>query len=371
MKRLDVHFAATYPIYIGTNLLANEQLVDYFKTIKQRMVIVTDSHLMKTLGQGLKNRLQTIQAHVDLLCIPAGETYKTRETKQQLEDHLFEKKLNRDICLIALGGGMVTDLVGFVAATYCRGIPVIYFPTTLLAMADASIGGKTGVDTPFGKNLIGAFYQPQAVFIDLNMLSSLPAREWRNGLVEMLKHGLIRDAQLFYQLQTQIELNQDMNVLADLIYQNCAIKKSIIEQDERDIGLRQILNFGHTIGHAIELIERFQVSHGEAVAIGMIVEAYLAALMGMLDMNVVNTIEHTLRQHKLPLQTTAFADPAVFIQTLHLDKKSSSNHVYFVLLRAIGHTHHVQNKHTFPVETALLDQALQWAHEKFLLCSDN
>ena len=249
-KTIDIQFATAYPIYIGTDVLVT-QWVDYCRTLTQRLVMVTDSHLVNTLGCELKKRLMAENIHVELLHIPAGEANKTRETKQKLEDCLFEKNYGRDTCLIALGGGVITDLVGFVAATYCRGIPVMYLPTTLLAMVDASIGGKTGVDTRFGKNLIGAFYQPQAVFMDLSVLTSLPAHEFRNGMVEMLKHGLIKDKNLFRTLQEHAHHMDEPSFLLDVIYNSCLIKKNIIEQDERDLGIRQLLNFGHTIGHAI------------------------------------------------------------------------------------------------------------------------
>jgi 3-dehydroquinate synthase len=322
---------------------------------------------MNTLGQELKAQLEASNLSVELLCIKAGEKNKTREAKQQLEDALLDKKLGRDTFLIALGGGVVTDLVGFVAATYCRGIPVMYLPTTLLAMVDASIGGKTGVDTPFGKNLIGLFYQPEAVFMDLNVLSTLPNNEWSNGVVEILKHGLIRDKELFQHLQKNTLTLHNPEHLVEIIYQSCLIKKEIIEQDEQDLGLRQLLNFGHTIGHAIERLEQFKISHGEAVAIGMLVEAHLATLVGVLDLAIVKEIELTLQQYELPLKTAAFNDKVAFKQALELDKKAANSQVYFVLLSGIGTTHSKQNKHVFSVDASCLDQSLRWAYKKFAL----
>jgi len=363
-KSLFLQFEKTVPIYIGTDIYKTHW-IHYCKTRKEQLVLITDSNLIDTLGQDLKTQLESINLNAHLLCIPAGEEHKTRETKQQLEDSLLTKKLGRDICLIAVGGGIVTDLVGFVAATYCRGVPVMHLPTTLLAMVDASIGGKTGVDTPFGKNLIGAFYQPEAVFMDLNVLNTLPNLEWRNGVVEMLKHGLIRDKTLFKRLQKTTHLMHNKAHLLPLIHQSCLIKKEIIECDERDIGIRQLLNFGHTIGHAIEFMEQFKISHGEAVAIGMLVEAYMAVLVGVLDRAIVDEIELTLRQYQLPLQTTAFNNMFAFKQAMQLDKKSAKNQVYFVLLSGIGTTHSEQNKAVFSVDAALLECALEWAYEKF------
>lgn len=363
-KSLTIQFEKTYPIYIENDVFKTHW-IEYCKKLTQRLVIITDSNLIDTLGQDLKACLRTANIDADLLCIPAGENNKTRETKQQLEDALFNKKLGRDTCLIAVGGGVVTDLVGFVAATYCRGIPVMYLPTTLLAMVDASMGGKTGVDTPFGKNLIGAFYQPDAVFMDLNVLNTLPTPEWGNGVVEMLKHGLIRDKALFEHLQENSQNLHHPEHLLEVIYKSCLIKKEIIENDERDMGVRQLLNFGHTIGHAIELIEQFQIRHGEAVAIGMLVEAYLSVLMGILDIAVLDDIEQTLRHYQLPLKTTAFNDITAFKNALALDKKATNNQVYFVLLSAIGTTHSTQNKHVFSADSALLEESLVWAYEKF------
>lgn len=363
-KRIDIQFETCYPIYIGTQLFET-QWIDYCKTLKQRLVMVTDSNLVDSLGADLKNRLLGANLEVELLCIPAGEVNKTRETKQQLEDCLFEKNYGRDTCLIALGGGVVTDLVGFVAATYCRGIPVMYLPTTLLAMVDASIGGKTGVDTPFGKNLVGAFYQPQAVFMDLDVLKTLPENELRNGMVEVLKHGLIKDEAFFRRLQGNVLGTHDHGLLLDVIHTSCLIKKEIIEQDEQDHGIRQLLNFGHTIGHAIESIEAFKVSHGEAVAIGMIVEAYLSVLSGFSDMSIVAEIEQTLRDYHLPLKTDAFVDLERFKRALGLDKKALKNQPFFVLLDSIGCTHEEKGQPVFSVDPALLEQALLWAKDRF------
>ena len=363
-KTIDIQFANSYSIYMGAKVFQT-CWVDYCKTLSQRLGIITDSNLVNTIGQDLKRRLEAEKIAIELLSIPAGEKNKTRETKQTLEDYLLKKRFGRDTCLIALGGGVVTDLVGFVAATYCRGIPVIYLPTTLLAMVDASIGGKTGVDTPFGKNLIGAFYQPKAVFMDLNVLTSLPEQEFRNGMVEMLKHGLIREERLFRALQANVDKMKEPSFLLDAIYSSCLIKKNIVEQDERDLGIRNLLNFGHTIGHAIEMMEEFNVSHGEAVAIGMIVEAHLAALTGYLEQAIVAEIEQTLRNFNLPLKTNAFSDPHHFKTVLGLDKKSLKNQPFFVFLKSIGNTFQKDNQYVFSVKLELLDQALDWAKEQF------
>ncbi len=368
IKTLEINFAKAYPIYMGLEVLRT-QLVTYCQCLKERLVIITDSHIKNTLGLEVQQLLQGAGLSVELFAFPAGEAHKTRETKAQVEDVLFAHGYGRDTCLIALGGGVVTDLVGFVAATYCRGLPVIYVPTTLLAMVDASIGGKTGVDTPFGKNLVGTFYQPSAVFMDLKVLDTLPEHEWRNGIVEMLKHGLIADAALFHALKTRRTDLQKSEFLLEMMFASCVIKKTIIEQDERDYGIRQLLNFGHTIGHAIETIENYKISHGEAVAIGMLVEAKLSVLSGFLAPQVIDEIEQVLRDYGLPLQTQAFKDPARVHALLGLDKKALGNVAQFVLLDAIGVTHFEHNKHVVAVKHHVLDEALAWAAKKFgVLC---
>jgi 3-dehydroquinate synthase len=357
IKTLEINFAKSYPIYMGLEVLRT-QLVAYCQGLKERLVIITDSHIKNTLGLEVQQLLQGVGLSVELFSFPAGEAHKTRETKAQVEDLLFAKGYGRDTCLIALGGGVVTDLVGFIAATYCRGVPVIYVPTTLLAMVDASIGGKTGVDTPFGKNLVGTFYQPHAVFMDLKVLETLPEHEWCNGIVEMLKHGLIADAALFNALKTQRAKLKEPQFLLEMIFASCVIKKNMIEQDERDYGIRQLLNFGHTIGHAIELIEDYKISHGEAVAIGMLVEARLSVLSGFLEPHVVDEIEQVLRDYGLPLKTNAFEDIQRLKALLGLDKKALANVAQFVLLDAIGVTHFENNKHVVAVKSEILDAGM-------------
>ncbi len=380
MKKININLpenSKTYPIYIGTNIIQS-QLIPYCQAYKKKWIIITDSNLNYTLGPKLQEIFSAEKIDHDYFYFLAGEENKTRESKEWLEDRLLSKHYGRDIGIIALGGGIVTDLVGFLASTYCRGVPVIYVPTSLLAMVDASIGGKTGVNTAEGKNLIGTFYQPKAVFMDITLLKSLPPKEWPNGIVEMLKHGLINDAELFKSLQknaSNMTINiQNRNIpdhdcvyLLDLIYQSCEIKKNIVEQDERDLGIRQLLNFGHTIGHAIETLENYKVSHGEAVAIGMVVEAHLSALMGFLDISIVDEIENTLRAFQLPLRTLAFNDIDLFKKSMEIDKKSLGQVPYFVLLDAIGKTHFDSktHQHVFAVDSELLDQALEWAKEKF------
>ena len=336
---------------IANGLLSSKLLKDYCVSLDRRLVIITDSNLEKSYGKKIKQYF----ADVELLVFPAGEQYKTRETKQHLEDQLLSKKYGRDTCIIAFGGGVVLDLVGYLAATYCRGVKVIYLPTTLLAMVDASIGGKTGVNTPFGKNLIGTITQPEAVFMDLDVLITLPEREWRNGIVEIIKHALIADASLFAHLQNTTPI-----INADLIYKNCMIKQSIVSQDEHEKGMRQLLNFGHTIGHAIEHIENYNITHGEAVAIGMLVESYLSVKAGHLSESVLESLHQLLLKFKLPLKTMAFNDREVFHASLMLDKKSIKSVPKFVLLADIGVPYCQEDIFTHTVLQEDLDEALDF-----------
>lgn len=367
MKTLSIALGSTYPLYIGSNLWDSPLLGDFCSTLNKRLVIITDSHLAPLLGQDLQSRLQAQGLTVDLLDFPGGEINKTRETKQKLEDALLAKQYGRDTALIALGGGVVTDLAGFLAATYCRGLPVIYMPTTLLAMVDASIGGKTGVNTPHGKNLIGAFKQPVAVFMDTATLTTLPAREWRNGIVEIIKHSVIADADLFESLEQQVTQLQDPQspFLTDMIYASCLIKKNIVEQDEYEQTIRHVLNFGHTIGHAIETLDNYRISHGEAVAMGMLVEGYLSMCCGFLEEGPLKRLHTLLKACGLPLKTSVFQDRHALAEIMKLDKKAVKNSARFVLLDNIGQPHRHHGAYTMSVEPEHLYQALEWAQDNF------
>ena len=262
---------------------------------------------------------------------------------------------------------MVTDLVGFLAATYCRGVPVIYLPTTLLAMVDASMGGKTGVNTPLGKNLIGTYTQPLAVCMDLSTLQTLPDCEWRNGIAEMIKHALIADAKLYQKMQASQSLSalKNRTDLVELIETNCFIKKTIVEQDEFEQHMRQLLNFGHTIGHAIETIEKYQIGHGEAVAIGMLVECHLAMQMGFISQSFIDQLHMVLQRYELPLKTHAFQNTEVFMQNLCLDKKSLLSIPQFVLLTDAGQPYVKEGCYTHPVKEEHLKQSIDWARKQF------
>ena len=294
---------------------------------------------------------------VTVLSIPSGETYKTRESWARLTDDLVAAGHGRDSAIIALGGGVVGDLAGFVAATYMRGIPFVQVPTTLLAMIDASVGGKTAVDTPAGKNLVGAFHRPAAVIIDPSVLATLPVRELRGGLAEAIKHGAIADARYFDWLRRSLPAllgpgepqapklarrsdsipEQDAaSLMVALITRSVELKGSVVERDEREGGIRRILNFGHTLGHAIEASSGYRLLHGEAIAIGMALEAELAERAGIAARGTATTLRQVLRAAGLPTERPPGMDPRRIMELARGDKKARGGMIEFALPLEIG-----------------------------------
>ncbi len=363
MRLVEVKASFPYQFYVGSDLLKGTFLVELCKPLHCHLVIITDDIVRLHWGEALQQHLKAADLTVSLLSFPAGEIHKTRETKAALEDQLFRLQCGRDTCLIALGGGVVLDMVGFIAATYCRGVPVIYLPTTLLAMVDASLGGKTGVNTVYGKNLIGTISSPYSVVVDVNTLATLPDTEWKNGCVEMLKHALLNDNSQFEALhEFKYEVSDS---LCDVVFENALIKKNIIEQDERENGVRQLLNLGHTIGHAIETIENYALSHGEAVAIGLLVESYISMRLGLLKETELLEIDSLLRKLGLPLKTKAFQHIPRFMEMLILDKKSRRKTPRFVLLEGIARPYRIGQHDTHVVEEKIILDALQWAEAYF------
>ncbi|MBI4716155.1 MAG: 3-dehydroquinate synthase, partial [Nitrospirae bacterium] len=286
----------------------------------------------------LERRLRNAGRRPKVLTLPSGERYKTLRTVSRIYDFLVKERFERTSPLLALGGGVIGDMVGFAASTYLRGVPYIQVPTTLLAQVDSSVGGKTGVDHPLGKNLIGAFYQPRLVWIDVETLSTLPPREVRAGLAEVVKYGVIADPQLFEYLERHAEdlLNLRPERVIHVIARSCRIKAAVVGQDERESGLRAILNFGHTFGHAIETLTGYRAfRHGEAVAVGMVCAARLAHRLGMCSPDVAARMETLLTRLGLPTRfpTIPFSP---FYQTLQRDKKVVGETLRFVLPLRIG-----------------------------------
>jgi len=270
--------------------------------------------------------------------MPAGEDHKNIDTVARLYDHLLRAGIERSTPILALGGGVIGDTVGFVAATVLRGVPLVQIPTTLLSMVDASVGGKTGVNHSVGKNLIGAFHQPIAVLIDPTVLKTLPPRELRSGLAECIKHEIIRDAEGFANLEKNIHraLALDMDYLTDLIAHNVAIKAKVVESDPFENAERAHLNFGHTFGHAIETISNYSYAHGECVALGMVAAARLAASRSMLDQPSIDRIVALIKKAELP--TSGLKLPLdKIVHAMLFDKKVKAGKVRFILPDRIGH----------------------------------
>ena len=336
MRTLTVELAdRSYPIYIGANLLGNG---NYFlpHIHHQQVCVVTNSTISSLYLDALKAGLK--EKTIALVTLPDGEKYKTYATLNSIFDVLLEKKHHRTTTLVALGGGVVGDICGFAAATYQRGVNFIQVPTTLLAQVDSSVGGKTGINHPLGKNMIGAFHQPQAVIIDTDVLTSLPKRELAAGLAEVIKYGLICDAAFFQWLEENIDklVNLDADTLTHAIEHSCRIKADIVAKDERESGVRAWLNFGHTFGHAIETAQGYgNWLHGEAVAAGMVMAAALSQRLGWLSRASVERITRLLAHAGLPTEPPAIA-PERFLDLMAADKKILDGQLRLVLLKNIG-----------------------------------
>jgi 3-dehydroquinate synthase len=307
----------------------------------QKLLLVSNPVVFKHYGEAAIASLEQAGFDVASCLLPAGERYKTLRSIEKLYDAALAHRLERDSAMVALGGGVIGDMTGFAAATWLRGIAVVQAPTTLLAMVDASIGGKTGVNHPRGKNLIGAFHQPKLVLIDPQVLATLPAREFRAGMAEVIKYGVIWDAELFQQLEAAPRLDQqrwlsDTWLQAILTY-SCQAKADVVTQDEKESGLRAILNYGHTIGHAVESLTGYRrVNHGEAVAIGMVAAGAIATEMGLWAAADAERQLALLKKTKLPTRLPAGLDIDQILVSLRSDKKVKSGQVRFILPKGIG-----------------------------------
>jgi 3-dehydroquinate synthase len=331
------HPKNSYDILVGISL--EDVAVDIAKLYSgASCFIITDSNVHKLYGKRFEKLLNKRGIKVHTIIFKAGEKRKTRKTKQYLEDRILKLGAKRDSIIIALGGGVVGDIAGFTAATINRGIPYIQIPTTLLAQVDSSVGGKVGVDHPLGKNLVGAFYQPERVYIDPETLSTLSDLEYRNGLAEVVKYGAILDNDLFHYLERNwIRIQRrDAITLSYIIERCCSLKASVVETDELETGYRRILNFGHTIGHAIELLSNYKVNHGCAVSIGMTFEAQLAQRIGILRGNYAIKIAALLLLFGLPIRIPNDIKMSDIIKATQRDKKAVGQKIYYTLLSKIG-----------------------------------
>ena len=327
-----------YDITIRPGLLSDAGETFARLSQSKRAGIVTDSHVGPRYAQRVCASLKQNGIDAIVATIPAGEDHKTLADLAPVYDALLSARIERGTPILALGGGVIGDMAGFVAATTLRGVPFVQVPTTLLAMVDASVGGKTGVNHSIGKNLIGAFHQPIAVLIDPAVLRTLPERELRAGLAECIKHDIIRDAQGFAQLELHLgrALALDLGYLTQLIAHNVAIKARVVEADPYEKGERAHLNFGHTFGHAIETVSHYGYSHGDCVALGMAAAARAAVDLGMLDEISRSRIVNVIQQAGLPVSGLSLATRDV-VDAMFFDKKVRGGKVRFVLPDRIGH----------------------------------
>ena len=304
----------------------------------KRFAVVTDSVVQGLYAQRIADRLAQAGYRADLFAFEAGEKSKTRRTKELVEDAMLEKGYRRDCCIIAVGGGVVTDLAGFVAGTFGRGVPFINYATTLLAAADASVGGKTAVDTPLATNLIGLFNQPEKVYIDIATWQTLPARQISSGLAETIKHACLADGEFFDYLEAHIEdvLNIERAACEHIADVNCRVKYQVVVKDERESGLREVLNLGHTVGRAIETVSDYALLHGEAVAIGLVAQARLACKLGYMTQGEFERVVALLSRAKLPTSIPAGIDREALVRKLYTDKKVKDGKLRFVVQKGIG-----------------------------------
>jgi len=354
-------------ILFSYDLLEDEHLLKILEKHSGRFALLADEKVASLYAKPFLAFMSQHGFSCDLITFSGGEKSKNRRTKEQIEDALFAKKFARDTFLIVMGGGVVTDIGGFVAATYCRGIPYLSIPTTLLGMVDASIGGKTGVNVKQGKNLIGAIYSPEAIFIDLSMLSTLPESEMLSGSAEVVKYGLIADKSIIATLRENLDQwkQRDLDLLEKVIKECATIKAKVVQHDLKESGERRILNFGHTIGHAIETLEEYSLSHGEAIAIGMIVESLITHKMGHLEEADFDDIYELFKIMGFPLTLSSRVTTSGMIEAMKHDKKGELGLPRLVILRGIGHVESYKGSYCTTIDEELLDEALGWMVAEF------
>jgi 3-dehydroquinate synthase len=328
----------SYPIFIGHHLLDNSALItDHIRG--SSAVIVSNTTVAPLYLDKVENALQSADIRFDSVILEDGEEFKTLRAIEQIIDTLIARRHDRNTTLIALGGGVVGDITGFAAAIYQRGVHFIQIPTTLLSQVDSSVGGKTGVNHPAGKNMIGAFYQPQCVIADTSTLLTLPDRELSAGMAEVIKYGLIHDADFFAWLEHNIDglMQRDIELLSEAILVSCRTKAEIVAIDEKESGIRAILNLGHTFGHAIESAMGYgNWLHGEAVATGMVMAADLSERHGWIDTSVKQRSIELLQKAALPVKSPDTMTPQKYMDIMAIDKKVDRGVIKFVLLKALG-----------------------------------
>ena len=360
MRTVKVPLAdRSYPIRIGNGLLAELGTQCARVKLGRRCAVISDANVARRYRKPALASLKAAGFDPLFLSQPAGEKAKTLKNVQACYDQLAKHRLERSSFIVTLGGGVVGDLGGFVAATYLRGIDFVQVPTTLLAQVDSSVGGKVGVNLPAGKNLVGAFYQPKLVLCDLDTLDTLPTREGRAGLAEVIKYGIIYDAKLFRRLERELPklLAHDPATLTAVIARCCQIKAEVVGQDEKEAGLRAILNFGHTIGHGLEAISKYgKYLHGEAISIGQVAAAKISQELSGLSAGEVDRIEALFAEAGLPTRVKLnAAQTKRLLAAMKLDKKVSGGEIKFVLAKTIGRVITGQRVPEAAIRQALLD----------------
>ncbi|MBI5874459.1 MAG: 3-dehydroquinate synthase [Deltaproteobacteria bacterium] len=357
MEHITVNLGErSYPIYIGRNNLDMVGELMKESGLKGKAACITNPTVAKLYGGRALQSLEKAGFETRAIEIPDGEEYKNIEWVSHIYDKLIEYKMERQSPVVALGGGVIGDISGFAAATYLRGAPFIQIPTTLLAQVDSSVGGKTGVNHPKGKNLIGAFYQPKLVLIDADVLKTLEARDVKAGLAEVIKYGIIRDSNFFSFLERQYnDCLQSGDSLLHAIKRSCEIKADVVSEDETETGVRAILNFGHTFGHAIEAATHYkELRHGEAVALGMAAAARLSLKLGLCSKEVCERIERLISKIGLPTKLSAISNhlsASDLFKAMEVDKKMAGGKIKFVMVEAIGKTTFRQiDSRDFPID---------------------
>ncbi|NLK37560.1 MAG: 3-dehydroquinate synthase [Epulopiscium sp.] len=327
----------SYPIIIADGFQALAQTIIAQKLEGEQLCIITDSNVASLYLEDIKKEVSSVSSEVLEYIFPAGEEHKTLEMISNFYEFFIKNHMNRKSIVVALGGGVCGDMAGFAAATYMRGIRFIQIPTTLLAQVDSSVGGKTGVDFMGSKNMIGAFYQPEFVYINTNTLHSLPKREFSAGMAEVIKYGYIISAPFLSFIRENLEaiMAKDAAIMKQLIGTCCSLKAQVVSADEKESGLREILNFGHTIGHAIETCKNFKLLHGECVGLGMLAAIFIGIQRGELPDTTLEECRFFLKKFDLPIRVMDVSLSEIYDQ-MFLDKKVKQNKISFVLLNGVG-----------------------------------
>ncbi|MGR5269801.1 3-dehydroquinate synthase [Vibrio astriarenae] len=365
MERITVELGErSYPISIGAGLFDDPAQLSFLssqKSVKQKVVVISNVTVAPLYADKILSLLEQQNCDTALLTLPDGEQYKSLETFNKVMDFFIEGNYARDVVVVALGGGVIGDLVGFASACYQRGVDFVQIPTTLLSQVDSSVGGKTAVNHPLGKNMIGAFYQPQAVLIDTNCLKTLPEREFAAGIAEVIKYGIIYDAGFFVWLEENLDrlYALDEQALSYAIARCCQIKAEVVAQDEKESGIRALLNLGHTFGHAIEAELGYgQWLHGEAVSAGTVMAAKTALMQGLIEQADFDRILNLLKRSKLPVQTPDSMSFDDFMTHMMRDKKVLAGQLRLVLPTSIGTAEVVKG-----VPETILEQAIDFCRQ--------